>query len=72
MENVREFNMDEVSLRSIAADVLKNFWVIILAVAAAWLAVSGAQKLMYVPCLLYTSTLGTAYVSLSARGGQAV
>ena len=79
MENVREFNMDEVSLRSIAADVLKNFWVIILAVAAAWLAVGGAQKLMYVPEYTATATLavnttgstGSSYSSLTLTNQMA-
>ena len=79
MENVREFNMDEISLRSIAADVLKNFWVIILAVAAAWLAVGGAQKLMYVPEYTATATLavnttgstGSSYSSLTLTNQMA-
>lgn len=42
MDEMREFNLDEVSLFCVVRDILKNFWVLILAAATAYLAVNGA------------------------------
>ncbi len=57
MEETREFHLDEISVRSICADVLKNIWLIALSIAAAWFAVTGAEKWLYVPEYTATATL---------------
>ena len=49
MDEMREFNLDEVSLFCVVRDILKNFWVLILAAATAYLAVNGAAGLLYMP-----------------------
>lgn len=79
MKETRELNLDEISLRSIAEDVLKNLWVILVAALAAWFAVTGAQKLIYVPEYTATATLAVnakgsssnAYTSLSMTSQMA-
>lgn len=65
MEEIKEFNLDEISIRSVCMDVLKNFWVILLAAAAAWLAVTGAQKLVYIPEYTASATL-----AVNAKGSN--
>lgn len=57
MEETREFHLDEISVRSICIDVLKNIWLIVLSAAAAWFAVTGAEKWIYVPEYTATATL---------------
>ena len=79
MEEMREFRLDEISIRSIAVDLLKNAWVIFLAALAAWFAVAGVEKLMYVPEYTATATLAvnakgntsSAYTSLSLTSQMA-
>ena len=79
MEEMREFRLDEISIRSIAVDLLKNAWVILLAALAAWFAVAGVEKLMYVPEYTATATLAvnakgntsSAYTSLSLTSQMA-
>ena len=46
---VREFRLDEISILCIIRDLLKNIWVILLAAAAGWFAVTGVMSLLYVP-----------------------
>lgn len=79
MKETRELNLDEISIRSIVVDVLKNIWVILLAALAAWFAVTGARKLIYVPEYTATATLAVnakgsssnAYTSLSMTSQMA-
>ena len=49
MEDTKEFRLEEISFRSIFIDLLRNAWVILLMVIAASLAVTGVEKLIYVP-----------------------
>ena len=65
MDEMREFNLDEVSLFCVVRDILKNFWVLILAAATAYLAVNGAAGLLYMP--EYTAT---ATMAVSAKGNN--
>ncbi len=65
MEETREWNLDEISPRSVCVDILKNIWFVLLAAAAAWFAVTGAQKLVYVPEYTATATL-----AVNARGSS--
>lgn len=79
MEEMREIRLDEISIRSIAVDLLRNVWVIVLAALAAWFAVSGADKLTYVPEYTAAATLAvnakgntsSAYTSLSLTSQMA-
>lgn len=79
MEEKREIRLDEISIRSIAVDLLKNAWVIVLAALTAWFAVAGADKLTYVPEYMATATLAvnakgntsSAYTSLSLTSQMA-
>lgn len=79
MEEKRKIRLDEISIRSIAVDLLKNAWVIVLAALAAWFAVTGADKLTYVPEYTATATLAvnakgntsSAYTSLSLTSQMA-
>ena len=46
---VKEFRLDEISILCIIRDLLKNIWVILLAAAAGWFAVTGVMSFLYVP-----------------------
>lgn len=61
----KEFNLDEISIFSIIRDLCRNIWVIILAAATAWFAVSGVEGLIYVPEYTAKATL-----AVSARGNN--
>lgn len=63
MEKERTFSLDEISLLSILWDLLRNLPLFFLAAAAAWFAVTGAGKLLYVPEYTATATL-----AVNARG----
>lgn len=65
MDEMREFNLDEVSLFCVVRDILKNFWVLILAAVTAYLAVNGAAGLLYMP--EYTAS---ATMAVSAKGNN--
>lgn len=65
MEESREFRLDEISLFSVLRDVVKNIWVIILAAAAGWLAVTGVRQLAWTP--EYTSE---ATMAVAAKGSS--
>ena len=65
MGEMKEFNLDEISLFSILRDVVKNIWVILLAAVTAWFAVTGVEGLIYVPEYTATATL-----AVSARGSS--
>lgn len=75
----REFNLDEISPACICRDLFRNLWVIVLAAAAAWLGVTGAAELAYVPEYTASATLavsmrgtdGNAYTSLSMTAQMA-
>ena len=68
-----ERNLEQFDLRSTCVDLLKNIWVILLAVIAAYFGVTGFYQLQYVPEYTSTATLavtmrgnnGGAYSSLS-------
>ncbi|MDD7391056.1 MAG: polysaccharide biosynthesis tyrosine autokinase [Lachnospiraceae bacterium] len=59
------FRLDEINIRSVIQDVLKNFWVVILLAVSAWMCVSAYAKIIYVP--EYTSTVTFA---VSAKGSS--
>ena len=69
MNEDRMFRLDEISLRSILGDILKNLWVIIAAAAAVWLALSGLHKLIYVP--EYTAKMTLAANTTTGSGSYA-
>ncbi|MBM6744356.1 polysaccharide biosynthesis tyrosine autokinase [Drancourtella massiliensis] len=62
---VREFRLDEISILCIIRDLLKNIWVILLAAAAGWFAVTGVMSFLYVPEFTAQATM-----AVSARGGS--
>lgn len=63
--NDRLFRLDEINLRSLLQDLLRNFWVPILLGAALYLAVSAQGKMNYSP--VYSST---ATFAVSAKGNS--
>ena len=65
MNEAREFKFDEISVFCIIRDLLKNLWVILLAAAAAWLAVTGMMSFRYVP--EYTAQ---ATMAVNAKGSK--
>lgn len=65
MGEMKEFNLDEISIYSIVRDLCRNFWVIILAMATAWFAVCGVEGLIYVPEYTASATL-----AVSAKGSN--
>lgn len=60
-----EFQIDDIDFRSIVLDLIKNIWVIILAVLAVRMGISGYYELTYEP--QYTST---ATLAVTARGSS--
>ena len=60
-----ELRLEDFNLRSVCVDLLKNFWVILLAVLAAWFGIAGVYQLRYVP--EYTAL---ATVAVSSRGNS--
>ena len=60
---VKEFRLDEISILCIIRDLLKNIWVILLAAAAGWFAVTGVMSFLYVPEFTAQATM-----AVSARG----
>lgn len=66
------FSLKDIDIPSIVRDLVKNFWVIVLAAVSAFLAVTGVYNLAYKPQYTSTSTLavnvkgnnGGAYASL--------
>lgn len=60
---VREFRLDGISILCIIRDLLKNIWVILLAAAAGWFAVTGVMSFLYVPEFTAQATM-----AVSARG----
>ena len=78
MREDREFRLDEISLRSIIRDLIRNLWVIIAVVLAARLVVVGAERLLYEPRYTSSATLAvnttsnsSAYTSLSLTSQMA-
>lgn len=51
------FNLDEISIRGLCLDLLRNFWMIILAAATVWLAVTGIHNFTYGPEYTSSATL---------------
>lgn len=62
-----ERNLEQFDLRSTCVDLLKNIWVILLAVIAAYFGVTGFYQLQYVP--EYTSTATLAVTMRGNNGG---
>lgn len=72
------FRMEEISLRGLCLDLLRNLWMILLSAAAVWLAVTGVHNLTYTPAYTASSTLvvtvqgqSSAYASLSVASSMA-
>lgn len=59
------FRMDEINIRSVIQDILRNFWVVVLLAVSAWMCVSAYAKIIYKP--EYTSTVTFA---VSAKGSS--
>ena len=57
MNEQREIRLEDISALSIVTDVLRNFWVIILAIGSVWMGVSAYAKITYVPEYQSTATL---------------
>ena len=55
--NQDEIDLDSINYRGVIKDLLKNWWMIILAGASLWLAVTGVGELIYVPQYTVSSTL---------------
>lgn len=75
---VKEFRLDEISILCIIRDLLKNIWVILLAAAAGWFAVTGVMSFLYVPEFTAQATMAVsarvdsnAYSSLSLTNQMA-
>lgn len=60
-----EIQMDDIDIRSIFSDLIKNIWVIVLAILAVRMGISGYYSLTYVP--EYTST---ATLAVTAKGSS--
>lgn len=60
-----EFQLSDIDIRSIIMDLIKNVWVIILAILAVRMGISGYYSLTYVP--EYTST---ATLAVTAKGSS--
>lgn len=72
------FRMEEISLRGLCLDLLRNLWMILLSAAAVWLAVTGIHNLTYTPAYTASATLvvsvqgeSSAYSSLSVAASMA-
>lgn len=63
-----EFSWDNIDIRSICEDFLKNIWVILLAVVAAFFGITGIYTLQYVP--EYTSS-ATLAITMRGKNGSA-
>ena len=63
MRDREEFRLDEISIFGIIRSILANIWVIILAMAAAWLIITGVSHALWTP--VYTSS---AVMAVSSRG----
>ena len=60
-----EFRINDIDLRSIIVDVIRNCWMIILVMLATYFAIAGVYRLTYSP--QYTTT---ATMAVTARGSQ--
>ena len=65
MEETKEIRLDEISIWCILRDVVRNAWVVVLAVVAAYLGIAGGLGLLYEP--VYTSS---ATLAVTARGNS--
>lgn len=72
------FRLDEISLRGLCRDLLRNSWMIVLAAVTVWLAVGGVHNIIYEPEYTASATLvvssrgsGSTYSSLSAASQMA-
>lgn len=70
--NREMFYLDEISIRGISLDLLRSFWMIILAAVSVWLLATGIHNFIYVPEYTASATLvvtvkgeSSAYTSLS-------
>lgn len=64
MDNKTRFYLDEVSIRSICKDLLRNWWVILLAAVTVVLGVSAYNSVLYIPEYTASTTF-----AVSAKGG---
>lgn len=63
--NRDEIDLDSINYQGIVIELLKNWWIIILAGISLWLAATGVGKLLYVPQYTVSSTL-----VVSAKGNN--
>ncbi len=74
-----ENRLEDINIRSICVDLLKNCWVIILAAVSVYLGVTGVYRLRYVPKYTASATVavtakgssGSVYTSLSLTNEMA-
>lgn len=76
--NQNLFSLDAISWRGLCLQLLRNFWMILLAAGAVWLGVTGAHNLTYHPRYSSSATLvvtvqgdNSAYSSLSITASMA-
>ena len=76
--NQNLFSLDAISWRGLCLQLLRNFWMILLAAGAVWLGVTGAHNLTYHPQYSSSATLvvtvqgdNSAYSSLSITASMA-
>ena len=76
--NQNLFSLDAISWRGLCLQLLRNFWMVLLAAGAVWLGVTGAHNLTYHPQYSSSATLvvtvqgdNSAYSSLSITASMA-
>lgn len=62
-----ERNLEQFDLRSTCVDLLKNIWVILLAVIAAYFGVTGFYQLQYVPGIHFHRHFGGDHAGKQRR-----
>lgn len=72
------FRLDEISVRGLCLDLLKNLWMILLGAAAVWMAATGIHNMIYDPAYTSSATLvvtakgeNSTYASLSTAASMA-
>lgn len=66
MGKSQKIHLEDINYWSVAADMIRNFWVILLAAASAWMLVNLACTLSYEPEYTSTATLAVSSASSSA------
>lgn len=70
--------LDDINIRLIIREIIRNFWVVLMVAASAWMCTSAYIKTMYAPAYTATATLSvtakgsaSAYSSLDTTTGMA-